>query len=363
MIRISEWIEETEADAIRSRTGSSHPLFLDIETTGLSPRYHQIYLVGAALLEEDRLYFRQWMTQNPDEELPMLEEAEEFCRQATTLVHFNGSTFDLPFLEKRMHREPGTSLFTTLSGLDLYRKLSSCRELLRLPDGKQKTWEAFMGMSREDRYSGGELIKVYEAYVKEPEAAAEKDLLTHNREDVLALPSLLPLLAYPAFVSGDFLVTGILSRETDPARTQLGMTLQMDQRIPFPTAFTAGAEKEWQFFLRDDLLRLTLPLYTGELRYFFPDYQNYYYLPAEDMAVHKSVASYVDKAFRKKATARTAYLRKTGTFLRIPEELANGSLRIFRAASGEASWILPEETLLEDISFWNRCLRALLHLL
>ena len=60
---------------------------------------------------------------------------------------------------------------------------------------------------------------------------------------------------------------------------------------------------------------LTLPLFQGELLYFFPDYKNYYYLPLEDQAVHKSVASYVDKKYRRPATAATCYIRKKGVFL------------------------------------------------
>ena len=43
--------------------------------------------------------------------------------------------------------------------------------------------------------------------------------------------------------------------------------------------------------------------------------KEYFYLPAEDTAVHKSVASYVDKEFRQKATKDTCYIKQNGDFL------------------------------------------------
>ncbi|GEM_PF-5794944 len=58
-----------------------------------------------------------------------------------------------------------------------------------------------------------------------------------------------------------------------------------------------------------------IPRYTGELKHFYKDYKNYYYLPAEDQAYHKSVSGFVDRSARVQATARTAYTKKTGTFI------------------------------------------------
>ena len=54
------------------------------------------------------------------------------------------------------------------------------------------------------------------------------------------------------------------------------------------------------------------------------NYKDYYYLTTEDVAVHKSVAHYVDTKYRKQATASTCYEKHTGEFLpvkELPEEL------------------------------------------
>ena len=65
-------------------------------------------------------------------------------------------------------------------------------------------------------------------------------------------------------------------------------------------------------------MNLAVTLYDGELKYFFVDYKNYYYLPAEDCAIHKSVGTYVDRSARKQATARTCYQKKKGCFVPQP---------------------------------------------
>jgi hypothetical protein len=63
---------------------------------------------------------------------------------------------------------------------------------------------------------------------------------------------------------------------------------------------------------------LLLPFYEGELKYFFKDYKNYYYLKYEDTAVHASVAEWVDKEAKEKCKPATAYQKKNGTFLALP---------------------------------------------
>ena len=60
---------------------------------------------------------------------------------------------------------------------------------------------------------------------------------------------------------------------------------------------------------------IKVPVFCEEMKYFYSDYKNYYYLPHEDMAVHKSVSTYVDPAFRQQASASNCYTRKSGEYL------------------------------------------------
>ena len=60
---------------------------------------------------------------------------------------------------------------------------------------------------------------------------------------------------------------------------------------------------------------LSLPLRRDTLKFFLTPYKEYFYLPQEDTAIHKSVAQFVDSSFRRKATAATCYTKKEGSFL------------------------------------------------
>ena len=60
---------------------------------------------------------------------------------------------------------------------------------------------------------------------------------------------------------------------------------------------------------------IQIPVYNMEARFFYENYKDYYYLPSEDRALHKSVAEYVEKEYRIRATKETCYIKKTGAFL------------------------------------------------
>ena len=83
--------------------------------------------------------------------------------------------------------------------------------------------------------------------------------------------------------------------------------------IPFRASFPVN-----RIVLSDDRKNRTslrIPVYEGELHYFYSNYRDYYYLKKEDMAIHKSVASFVDKEYRENAKASNCYTRKSGKFL------------------------------------------------
>ena len=106
--------------------------------------------------------------------------------------------------------------------------------------------------------------------------------------------------------------------------------LVVSLRLAAPAAEHIFLHKD-DFFLTanrgQDAARLHVLIYSGELKYFYENYKDYYYLPVEDMAIHKSVAMYVDKQHRKQATATTAYLRRAGVFLPQPAELYNPAFK------------------------------------
>ena len=135
-------------------------------------------------------------------------------------------------------------------------------------------------------------------------------LLLHNAEDIADMPLIMNVLGYERLFSGDFEITSCSAANgvwDVHARLMTPLPTGLYRECP---AYTLSISEE------DPLeLNLAVPLYEGELKYFFADYKNYYYLPAEDCAVHKSVGTYVDRSARRQATARTCYQKKRGRFV------------------------------------------------
>ncbi len=311
-------------------------LFFDIETTGLSREKNMIYLVGALLLTPESGQFFQWLAQSEEEEILVLAAFLDFIGQLSqpaTLVHFNGTRFDLPFFQTRCRRNGlDCRRFSQLSDMDLYQQIRPYKNLLGLPSCRQKAVEDFLGIRRRDQYDGGELIPVFSKYCKHHGRQEETLLLLHNEEDVNNMPRLTALFAYTRFFKGGFLWDHCEeARYTDwegQEKKELFSVYQTNngRKIPAPLVLRRNfsslykqkaASPTGQFWMscKETELTLRIPLIEGELKYFFEDYKNYYYLPLEDQAVHKSISRYVEPKYRTKATAKNCYSRISGFFL------------------------------------------------
>ena len=85
--------------------------------------------------------------------------------------------------------------------------------MLGLENLKQKSIERFLGIAREDKYNGGQLIEVYGEYLQTHSELLKHLLILHNEDDLKGMPQILPILAYPDFLTGDFSFKGSESRD------------------------------------------------------------------------------------------------------------------------------------------------------
>lgn len=287
-------------------------VFFDIETTGFSPKTSGVYLIGAVSYEDDCWQMCQWMSDDPEEEAKLLNAFAGLCRRHSTLIHFNGDRFDLPFLACRARMLGIEEDFTSYGSLDLYKSFLPLKPLLKASHMNQKSLQEFINAKREDEYTGGELIPVYRNYLLNHDDTSKQLLLLHNHDDVLGMLSLLSFFAYTDFLEGDFAVREYRTGSDDIHDFSLELILSLP--TPLPRRISWGCSSFYLTAAQQDARMLIYGL-QGELKYFFPDYKNYYYLPREDTAVHKSVASYVDKEYRTPARASTCYSKKSGFFL------------------------------------------------
>ena len=192
-----ETLEEFEIEYDISRLAPiDELLFLDIETTGFTARSSYLYLIGCAYNEGGKWCTVQYLAESYEQEVDILKAFYDFAKDYKYLVHFNGNQFDMPYLVQKCKQHELDINFDSFSGIDLYKRISPCKVFLGLQNCKQKTMEKYLGIDREDAFSGGELIGVYHDYVKDPSEFARNTLLLHNEDDLKGMLSILPMLSY-----------------------------------------------------------------------------------------------------------------------------------------------------------------------
>ncbi len=179
-------------------------LFFDIETTGLSARSAGLYLIGVLTYTDKNWTLLQYFCEDVADEPAVLQAFFELLCTKKILISYNGDGFDIPFLRHMVEQYGLPYSFDTVESFDLFKKFRPLKHLLGLPDLKLKSCERFLGIDREDRFTGGELIEVYFEWQKTKAPALLDTLLLHNAEDITNLPNLLPLLRYRALPRSDF---------------------------------------------------------------------------------------------------------------------------------------------------------------
>lgn len=157
-------------------------VILDIETTGLSRNYHNIFLIGLIEIKkhsEIRLFFAE----HPKEEYQLIRSITKYLNK--TVITYNGRTFDIPFIKEK------AALYEVnipeIQGFDLYRYISNYKNILNLPNYKQKTIEEYMGLFRDEFISGGKVVEKYQDYIITKNENDMNQILTHNKDDVKGL--------------------------------------------------------------------------------------------------------------------------------------------------------------------------------
>ncbi len=286
-------------------------LYFDIETTGLSRKYCSIYLIGAMYYEDGQWMYAQWFADNYNDEANVIMAFEKFIKDYDCLIHFNGNSFDIPFLNERAEKYNIELKLDNLKNVDIYKNISSIKNILDLSNLRQKTLEEAIGIKRTDPFSGGELVEVYKEYVRTKDEKLIYPLLLHNKEDVLYMGKITELLSLYDFINGEFSITDWTTNAYKDFEGQEQNELVINLKANTLNVITAKDisfnNKNCSVIIRDDKCQLKIKIYKDTLKLFFDDYKDYYYLPEEDKAIHKSVSQYVDKNFREQAKASNCY--------------------------------------------------------
>ena len=176
-------------------------VFVDTETTGLSASQLPFVLGALALdLDTGEMQLCQWALREREAELLMLRRFCEWLgeRPVAALSSFNGASFDLPLLRRRMSRL-GVAMPAILSKGAAHLDLLHLGRRLwrdRLLDCRLVTFEASrLGRRRQGDIPSSMIPAVFTDYLAQPgsvDARAQLERVEHhNRLDLWSLPELL----------------------------------------------------------------------------------------------------------------------------------------------------------------------------
>ena len=148
--------------------------YLDIETTGLSPRYSEITVIGIHLVGEAGTNFIQLVSEEVT-----ADRLLESLAGVNVIYTYNGSGFDLPFIRTLL----GINLAEHFTHRDL---MHDCwRNNLY---GGFKAVERQLGIERRlVEVNGYQAVRLWWRYVNDYDQDALAILLEYNKEDVINL--------------------------------------------------------------------------------------------------------------------------------------------------------------------------------
>ncbi|MCQ2749799.1 MAG: hypothetical protein MJ246_07650 [Clostridia bacterium] len=73
--------------------------------------------------------------------------------------------------------------------------------------------------------------------------------------------------------------------------------------------------KNYVIKIEDEKIIFETELEEGCMKHFFPDIQNYYYVPSEDKAILKTLAKVLPASERTRCTKSNCYAKKSGMFM------------------------------------------------
>lgn len=170
--------------------------FFDIETTGFNRSTDIIYLIGILYFdkEEDSWTLAQYFANDLKDEPELIIEATKLLMNFDTIVNYNGNSFDIPFVNHKLKTfKSDLSIDKDLS-LDLYSIIRKNNKILNLESMKLKAVERYLGVFRDDIYSGKDCIDFYKDYILKGDQELKNRLLNHNFEDLYFLIDIMDII-------------------------------------------------------------------------------------------------------------------------------------------------------------------------
>lgn len=175
---------------------SNNVCFFDIETTGFNRDNDIIYLIGILYFDNEKNSWMlvQYLANNLNDEFDLLIESSKFLMNFETLINYNGNSFDIPFINHKLKLYNIPFAIDKTRSLDLYSIIRRNKDILNMDNLKLKTVEEYLGINREDIYTGKDCIDFYKNYTLSGDLQLKDKLLKHNYDDLYYLVDIMDVL-------------------------------------------------------------------------------------------------------------------------------------------------------------------------
>ena len=264
IIQLKDYLPEVLTDGIKRED----IILLDLQTTGRFWRSSHITDLTLIHPTGQADFLERHMASDSEEaEYELLKDLPDLLEGHRSLLTYNGTSFALPYLTRKLKAYGLADPFPGHSHLDLLKVFQPFAPVFGLPSARLKDMASFLSLP----------------YDNEAEA-----MLT-----------LLPLFAYRSFFTrrpGEFSCTF----EDD----FVIYTLPLGDKVPKALSYR---DTVFHINFSEKECRIAVPVDEGTLRLYYTDFENYDYLPSEGYAVHKSLSHFVEKSRRENAVRETCY--------------------------------------------------------
>ena len=324
-------------------------LIYDIDTTSFEAANGCIFLIGVMYYQNEQLYFTQFFSESIDEEALIIEKFFDIAENYKILLSYKGESFDIPYIGKRLYALKQNELYSRFAALrsrsvDIANEIMSVKTALGFSSTKLDYLRKKCGQTVPERVSGENISRFYVEHIA---ASKLRKLLETTGKakncDLISNYNPKPVIDDLAHIkpdSGDRFLTDILYRNKENIESVIYLlrlsrifSMRKGRFDVTVDAFSDAVSNEhsitdnydtihFDISAGDYLLNIPVNIISLSLKQFYPNYKDYYYFPAEDMAVHKSIAEFAAAGSKKKATAKTAYRNVSGRFIHIPSGFA-----------------------------------------
>ena len=301
-----------------------HAVILDIVSHGRYWRSSPLVSVSVISQGAGGPQETTWLSEKESDEYDILEALGKYLPGHDTVITFNGQSYDIPFLRKKLSAYGLPDPLAGMKPRDLFREYRPLKTVLGLPSGRLVDYDEYIRMHTEPGTgfsTENEGLPDISSDRTRSSFADSIAAVQPSGEDLSTADAVrtLRILGFDAVL--ELLHGSFDSVQAEALEDLVMFRIRTLRSIPCRISFHDGP---FHLTASGRTAALSSRIEDGRIRFYHSDINNYIYLPHEGYAVYKTMAEFVDKSHRKKATRETCYTYAVpgSALLENPEQVA-----------------------------------------